>query len=412
VRRLRIALVSEHASPLATLGGVDAGGQNVAVAALATELGRRGHQVVVHTRRDDPKLPRRVPLAHRVVVDHVPAGPPEPIPKDELFPYMGAFATDLRRQWEINRPDVVHSHFWMSGWAALVAGRPLRLPVLHTFHALGVVKRRHQGEKDTSPPERLAVEEQLVRCVDCVLATCSDELFELVRLGAVSDRISVVPCGVDPGVFGPTGPTEPRGAGVHRLVVVSRLVERKGVGTTISALADIPDAELLIAGGGDAATLADDPEARRLLDLAEQADVADRVRFLGRLTRRRVASLLRSAVAVVCVPWFEPFGLVALEAMACGVPVVASAVGGFTDTVVDGTTGVLVPPRNPGAVAEAVRSLLADERRRAALGAAGLVRVRARYTWPRVVDSMLEAYVRSLDARASQSPEPVDLTHA
>jgi D-inositol-3-phosphate glycosyltransferase len=399
VTRLRIALVSEHASPLATLGGVDAGGQNVAVAAIATELGRRGHEVVVHTRRDDPHLARRVPLAPGVVVDHVPAGPSEPVPKDEMFPYMGEFATDLRRQWEVDRPDVVHSHFWMSGWAALVAARPLGLPVLHTFHALGVVKRRHQGEKDTSPPERLGVEDQLVRCVDRVLATCSDEVFELVRLGAQPERISIVPCGVDPALFRPAGPvTPPRRTGSPRLVVVSRLVMRKGVGTTISALTDIPGAELLVAGGGEAATLAEDPEARRLLELAARSGVADRVQLLGRLSQARVAALMRSADVVVCVPWYEPFGLVALEAMACGVPVVASAVGGLTDTVVDGTTGVHVPPRAPGEVAAAVRALLADSRRRTALGAAGVQRVVARYTWPRVVDSLIDAYGKSMAA--------------
>jgi D-inositol-3-phosphate glycosyltransferase len=153
---MRIAMVSEHASPLAALGGVDAGGQNVYLAALSQALARRGIEVVVHTRRDDPELPRRRQLAPGVEVDHVDAGPPERIPNpiDRLLPYMDEFAEDLARTWARDRPALVHSHFWMSGRAALAAGRPLGIPVVHTFHALGVVKRRHQGPKDTSssPP--------------------------------------------------------------------------------------------------------------------------------------------------------------------------------------------------------------------------------------------------------------------
>src|SRR3954468_1154189 len=152
---MRIALVSEHASPLAVLGGVDAGGQNVHVAALARGLARRGAEVVVHTRRDDGALPRRVALCHGVVVDHVDAGPPVALPKDELLVHMDAFAAELEQQWRDERPDVVHSHFWMSGLAALQAARELDIPVVHTFHALGVVKRRYQGDADTSPPARL-----------------------------------------------------------------------------------------------------------------------------------------------------------------------------------------------------------------------------------------------------------------
>ncbi|MBV9206474.1 MAG: glycosyltransferase, partial [Actinobacteria bacterium] len=144
---MRIAIVSEHASPLAVLGGTDAGGQNVAVAALARGLAERGTEVVVHTRRDDLSLPRRVPLGPGVTVDHVSAGPPEPMSKDLLLPYMDEFAAELYRQWSAERPHVVHSHFWMSGYAAVRAARPLDLPVLHTFHALGVVKRREQGVK-------------------------------------------------------------------------------------------------------------------------------------------------------------------------------------------------------------------------------------------------------------------------
>jgi D-inositol-3-phosphate glycosyltransferase len=394
VTRLRVALVSEHASPLAQLGGEDAGGQNVAVAALACELGQRGHQVMVHTRRDNPDVDRRVPMLGGVAVDHVPAGPPEPVSKDELFPFMPGFAQDLRRQWEQSPPDLVHAHFWMSGWAAVRAARPLGIPVALTFHALGVVKRRHQGDQDTSPPERLPVEEELISSVDRIVATCTDEVFELVRMGADSERISVVPCGVDPVLFRPWGCAFPRTPGLQRLVVISRLVPRKGVGTTITALARVPGTELVVAGGPDASDLRSDPQARRLMDLAERFGVADRVRLLGRLTHTQLPALLRSADAAVCVPWYEPFGIVPLEAMACGVPVVASAVGGLTDTVVDGETGLLVPPRDADAVAEAARALLADAERRKAMGAAGYRRVRSRYTWSKVADSMVDVYRR------------------
>ncbi|MDQ3643465.1 MAG: glycosyltransferase, partial [Actinomycetota bacterium] len=160
---MKVAMVSEHASPLAVLGGVDAGGQNVHVAALASELGRRGVEVTVYTRRQDAQVARRVRLAPGVIVEHIPAGPACVLPKDELLPHMGRFAAELQRAWAKQRPDIVHAHFWMSGLASMAAGRPLGLPIVQTFHALGVVKRRHQGRRDTSPPERLAAERALVR---------------------------------------------------------------------------------------------------------------------------------------------------------------------------------------------------------------------------------------------------------
>ena len=391
---MRIAMVSEHASPLAALGGVEAGGQNVHVASLARELGRRGIEVVVHTRRDDPALPRRVSLAPNVVVDHVDAGPPVPVenPIDNLLPFMDDFADDLLSAWTDEPPDIVHSHFWMSGRAALAAAQPLGLPVVHTFHALGVVKRRHQGAKDTSPPERLAEEKAILRRAHVIVAQCSDEVFELVRLGADLSKIRIVPSGVDVVRFAPDGPRLPRPADRARVVVVSRLVERKGVGNVIKALADVPGAELLIAGGPDRQHLFESPEARRLGALAREAGVAERVRFLGRVACEDVPALMRSADVVVCVPWYEPFGIVPLEAMACGVPVVAAAVGGLIDTVVDGVTGVHVPPRCPDLIARALRRLLADPALRARLGAAGARRVRERFAWTRSADSMLQLY--------------------
>ena len=391
---MRVAIVSEHASPLATLGGVEAGGQNVHVAALARELGRRGVEVVVHTRRDATSLPPRVRLAPNVVVDHVDAGPPEAIanPIDNLLPFMDEFADDLFHKWSDEPPDVVHSHFWMSGRAALSAARPLGLPVVHTFHALGVVKRRQQGSKDTSPRERLGEEDAIVRAADLIVAQCSDEVFELVRLGADLAKIRVIPSGVDTAQFTPEGSSWPRTPGVPRIVVVSRLVERKGVGNVITALADVRDAELLIGGGPARDRLRESPEARRLQALAHEAGVADRVRFLGRVGCDDVPRLVRSADVVVCVPWYEPFGIVPLEAMACGVPVVAAAVGGLIDTVVDGVTGIHVPPRRPDLIADALRTLLGDAELRATLGRAGMRRVRERFTWRRTADAMLEAY--------------------
>src|SRR5581483_9063099 len=242
-----------------------------------------------------------------------------------------------------------------------------------------VVKRRHQAEKDTSPRERLAEEHALVAGAHHIVATCTDEVRELLALGADADRVSVVPCGVDLRLFRPDGPRERRPRPRrHRVAVVGRLVERKGIADVIAALPALPDVELVVAGGPEAAALPRDPEAARLLRLACTLGVADRVELRGRIGRRDVAALLRSADVVACVPWYEPFGIVPLEAMACGVPVVAAAVGGLTDTVVDGVTGLHVPARRPEAIAAAVASLLRAPRLRAALGAAGAARARRR----------------------------------
>ncbi len=389
---MRIEMVSEHASPLAALGEADAGGQNVHVAQLAMALARRGAEVVVHTRRDDPGPAERVPLAPGVTVRHVDAGPPEPVGKDDLLPHMRRFAEVLRDDWALRPPDVVHSHFWMSGLAALDAAEGLPVPVAHTFHALGVVKRRHQGAADTSPPERIALERDVAARADRVVATCSDEVFELVRQGADRRRLSVVPCGVDTRRFTPDGRAEETGR--PRIVCVGRMVERKGVADVERALPDLPGVELGGAGGPPAARLADDPEAARLRGVAEDLGVADRLVLRGGLERSAVPPLMRSAVAVVCAPWYEPFGIVPLEAMACGVPGVATSVGGMIDSVVHDVTGVHVPPRDPGRIAAAVRGLLDHPERRDALGRAGVARARERYTWDRVAAGTLDAYAQ------------------
>ncbi|MFE6524693.1 glycosyltransferase [Streptomyces sp. NPDC057794] len=401
---MRIAMVSEHASPLAALGGVDAGGQNVYVARLSEELARRGHEVTVYTRRDAPGLPDRVPLPGGAVVAHVPAGPARAVPKDELLPYMPEFGAWLARVWARERPDVAHAHFWMSGMAARIGAHPHGVPVVQTFHALGTVKRRHQGRLDTSPPERVGVERQIGRGCARVLATCSDEVRELAEMGVPPRRVSVVPCGVDaeqfrPGV--PPGGVPPRTAR-HRLLACGRFVPRKGYDQAIQALARIPDAELVIAGGPAAALLADDPEARRLRRLARRIGVADRVLMPGAVDPAAMPALIGSADLVLCTPAYEPFGIVPLEAMACGVPVVATDVGGHRDSVADGTTGRLVPPQDPEAVAAAVRALLADDALRARYGTAGRTRVLTHYTWQRVADGVEQVHRQVLAGPAQQ----------
>jgi glycosyltransferase involved in cell wall biosynthesis len=397
---MKVDLVSEHASPLAAIGGVDAGGQNVHVAALAAGLADRGHEVTVHTRRDDAALPDRVATADGYDVVHVPAGPPVPLPKDDLLGHMPAFATALRAGWSVRAPDVVHAHFWMSGLAAVEAAGSLLspVPVLQTFHALGSVKKRHQGAADSSPAARIELERGLCAGVSHVVATCSDEVFELRRLGLASDRVSIVPCGVDTAVFTPRGPVAPR-SGRPRLLVLGRLVERKGQEDAVRALAAVPDAELVVVGGPPAAALDDDPEVRRLRAVAGSLGVADRLVFTGAVARADVPAWVRSADVVLAVPWYEPFGITPLEAMACGRPVVATAVGGLVDTVADGVTGDLVPARDPAALGEALAALLADDDRRAAYGAAGVKRARARYRWARVVADTEAVYRQVLAGR-------------
>jgi glycosyltransferase involved in cell wall biosynthesis/phosphoheptose isomerase len=407
---VKIAMVSEHASPLAVLGGVDAGGQNVHVAALARSLARRGAEVVVHTRRDDPDLPVRVEMAPGVVVHHVDAGPPAPIAKDELLPFMEVFGRRLLRAWAGTRPDIVHTHFWMSAHAAMPAAHALAIPLVHTFHALGNVKRRYHGADDPSPPERLDIEREIIRRADHIICTCTDELFELLRLDADRERLSIVPCGVDLTRFSPDGPREPRRADRPRIACVTRLVQRKGVGNVISALPELPGTELVVAGGPHRDDLMAHPGARRLLALADEAGVADRLDLRGRVGRDELPALLRSADAVVCAPWYEPFGIVALEAMACGVPVVASAVGGLVDTVVHEVTGVHVPPRDPERLADALRSLLADPESRRRYGAAGVDRVRRLYDWERVGALTADVY-RRIASRRTARPAPAERDH-
>lgn len=406
---MKVAMVSEHASPLAALGEADAGGQNVHVAQLSLRLARLGHDVRVYTRRDDPDLPERVPVAPGVVVVHVPAGPAEHVPKDDLLPYMDGFAGWVVEDWRrTGDPDVVHGHFWMSGLAALSAGRARSVPVVQTFHALGSVKRRHQKEADTSPPERADLEPRVAHEVDTVVATCRAEVDELELLGVPTHHVEVVPCGVDTDVFTPDGhlagpELRVASSGRARLLAVGRLVERKGFDLAVRALAELPDAELVVVGGPPEARLHEDPEAVRLRSLADSLGVGDRFTLTGSRPQEAMPALYRSADVVLATPWYEPFGITPLEAAACGRPVVGAAVGGLLDSVEDGVTGVLVPPRDVPALVAGVRRLLDDPEEATRMGRRARARAVERFDWS-VVAERTETALAGTIARAGRGP--------
>jgi glycosyltransferase involved in cell wall biosynthesis len=391
MRPLRIAMISEHASPLADLGGPDAGGQNVHVAQLATHLADRGHDVQVFTRLDNAALPPSIRTPEGYTVHHVPAGPAHPVPKDELLAFMPAFGQWLAARWRQPRlaPDIVHAHFWMSGVAARGALRHESVPYVVTFHALGTVKRRMQGADDTSPPQRLGLERDIARNARRVVAQCTDEIEELGAMGVDPARVSLISSGVDTSLFQPAPSGRPVAG---RILTVGRLVPRKGFLRLVRALPQLPQAHLVVAGGPPHRELGADPVAARLREEARRLGVASRLRLLGSVPQNEMPALYRSAEVVACVPDYEPFGITPLEAMACGTPVVALAVGGLRDTVRHRSTGELVPPGDQAALATALRRLLSDSDIRERYAAQAVRVVRERYPWSCIAEAMERTY--------------------
>jgi glycosyltransferase involved in cell wall biosynthesis len=410
----RIAFISEHASPLAVLGGVDSGGQNVYVAQVARELALAGDRVDVYTRRDSRELPDTVECWPGVRVIHVPAGPAEPLAKERLLEHMPAFLGWMARDWASGgrRYDLIHANFFMSGQVAIGLQRTFGVPFVVTFHALGKVRRLHQGAADGFPPEREAIETDVAAAADRVIAECPQDEDDLVRHYGADP---IVPCGYDPTEFRPTDQGEARRRlGLHpgepTILQLGRIVRRKGIDTVIEALAHLErvhglPARLLVVGGSDRIPNRErEPELGRLMDLAAAQGVADRVTFVGRRDRRELADYYAAADVFVSTPWYEPFGITPLEAMACATPVVGSAVGGIKYTVRDGETGFLVPPRDPAALADRLARLLSDRRLLRAFGEQGLARVRRAFTWRHVAGALSDVYDDVLDGSAVRIP--------
>jgi D-inositol-3-phosphate glycosyltransferase len=394
---MRVGLISEHASPLAWLGGADSGGQNVYVGQVARYLASRGHQVDVFTRRDSDDLPEQVTTDDGVRVIHVPAGPPIAVRKEDLLPCMDEFSQFVREFCARDGTfDLFHANFFMSALVASDLRRSHGIPYVVTFHALGRVRRLHQGSADEFPAERLDIEDAVVAEADRIIAECPQDMADLIELyHADRERLTTIPCGFDPGEFAPFDPSTARrrlGWPLDEpiLLQLGRMVRRKGVETVIRSLACLRDkhnirCRLMIVGGESREPDPQvTPEIGRLQAICREEDVESLVTFIGSRGRDELRTYYAASDIFVTTPWYEPFGITPLEAMACGVPVVGSAVGGIKMTVADGETGYLVPPRDPEALADRLAVLLANPRLRASFGARGRRRVERLFTWDRV----------------------------
>ncbi|MBV9786976.1 MAG: glycosyltransferase [Chloroflexi bacterium] len=402
----RIAFLSEHASPVALLGSTDAGGQNVYVDELSRNLASLGYAVDVFTRRESVDVPEIIEWAPGVRVINLSAGPPRVLPKDDLWPLMPAFRDALLDFMARDgvRYDLIHGNFWMSGWVAADLRQRLGVPAVQIFHAMGMTKRRHQGAADTSPDDRIEAERAVVQGVDRLIAQCPAEQTELIDdYGADPDKVVIVPSAVNVERFKPVPLAEARryvGLNEQDLVIayVGRMLPRKDVRNLVRAVGllvqrvDLPIKLLLVGGETAEPDPAATPEIGVLQTIAAELGIADRLHFTGQRQPDTLRYYYSAGDVVVTTPWYEPYGLTPLEGMACGRPVIGSAVGGITFTIADGETGLLVPPRDPEALAERLRQLLVNPELRDRMGRAARRRVEQEFTWPTVAERTAALY--------------------
>jgi D-inositol-3-phosphate glycosyltransferase len=402
----KIAMISEHASPLASLGSVDSGGQNVYVAQIARNLARMGYRVDIFTRRDDARLPEIYPWVKGVRVIHVPAGPARFVPKEKLLPYMKTFSKYIQNFMKRSeRPySLVHAHFWMSAIVAMEIKEKLGIPFVVTFHALGRVRRLHQGENDEFPDSRFDFEEQAADQADRIIAECPQDEQDLINhYNANPEKIRIIPCGFDPSEMMPLDKVIARrnlGIPKNEFVVLQlgRMVPRKGVDNVVLAFSQFLNknqgqGRLLIVGGeSEDPDPMKTPEIARLKKLAEGEGIVDKVEFLGRKSRSELKNFYSAADVFLSTPWYEPFGITPVEAMACGTPVIGSKVGGIKYTVLDGETGFLVSPSNPKQLAKRLSEMYQNPELLRQFGENAVQRANELFTWQKVTAQIADLY--------------------
>jgi D-inositol-3-phosphate glycosyltransferase len=399
-------MLSYHTCPLATLGGKDTGGMNVYVRELTRRLGRLGVHVDVFTRSQDEHVPHVLhDLGYGNRVVHVPAGPEVPLPKQELAGYLPEFVEGILNfaQAKDLRYDLIHSHYWMSGIAARDLKAVWGTPVIHMFHTLGLMKQRVArlpGEAEGD--YRLRGEREVLRLVDRIVAATPAELAQLQWLYEADTRkIVVIPPGVDISRFYPIPQDEAKEViGVppceDMLLFVGRIEPLKGLDTLIQAIAQMRQRGVyvcltVIGGDPDTSPEAQNAEMARVQSLMQEAGLSDLITFLGKRSQDTLPYYYSAADVVVVPSYYESFGMVALEAMACGTPVVASQVGGLAFLVQDGVTGFTVPVDEPEALADKLTMLVRDENLRRSLGEQALA-VAGQYAWEHIATRILALY--------------------
>jgi D-inositol-3-phosphate glycosyltransferase len=407
----KVALISAHASPLASAGGCDSGGLNVYVANLARELGRAGHQVDVLTRRDDLWMPPVLELSPNATVVRLPAGPPRFVCPEAMLTHMEDFAARAVRYCgsQGGAYDIAHANFFLSGPAAIRLQERCGTPFVVGLHGLGKLRR----EGDAFPSERVPVEVHLVASAARVIAGSLQERDALVRLyGAAAGRIEVVPSGFDPSELGPGARNARSRLGLRddEFVVlhVGRVAAAEGIDDLVRGIARLKHhyaitARLLVVGGESGAPDPQrTPEIARLREIAAAEGIAAQLTFAGRRPRAALRECYCAADAFATTPRHESFGITPIEAMACGVPVVGTAVGGITQAVVDAVTGYLVRPNDPAAVAERLARFHRNPELARAFGRAGILRMRGRFTWRHRAAELARIYAAALAPQRSR----------
>lgn len=411
-------MISVHTSPLAMLGGKEAGGMNVYVRDLARELGARGMAVDVFTRLQSPDTPTVRAFAPNARVVHLPAGPRSPYDKNKIYAHLPEFTEALVRfaAQECILYSLVHSHYWLSGWVAHELQQRWRLPAVHMFHTLGHMKNAvAASSQEMEPHLRIRVEEQVVQWADCLVAASPLEKAQLTWLyGADPSRIRVIPAGVDTERFRPI-PVDVAKARIgipqeRKLILyVGRIEPLKGIETLFRAIAILAKETpclcdniciSIIGGEGENTDATRSAEEERLRELREQLELHDLVTFLGSKDQDALPYYYSAAYVVVVPSYYESFGMVAVEAMACGVPVIASKAGGLMYTIQDGLTGLLFPANSPNALAEKLCLLLDEPDLRDKMGE-NARQWAQRFGWATIADQVVALYGELLSRKAS-----------
>jgi len=409
-------MFSVHSCPLATLGGRETGGMNVYVRELSRRLSDLGIAVDVYTRRQDPCYPTEVDFADRARVVHLPAGPAAPYSKHRVWDHLPEFVdgvfdfiSDHGLQY-----DVIHSHYWLSGWVAMRLRHALDLPVVHMSHTLGYPKNAAaQLPWEQEPSRRLRIERQVLQNSDALVAESPASRRHMVRhYGVEPSDIAVIPCGVDVERFQPRDKRRARldlslPAAAPILLFVGRLQPSKGIDILLRAAAEIrrqrPDVRVLVVGGGlDERDERETAELQRLQRLGAELGLHN-VHYVRAQPQETLAKYYAAADVFVLPSHYESFGMVVLEAMACGTPVVGSDVGGLSHTIADGESGLLVTPGDWRAFARAIARLLASPGLQGAMRQAGPERARS-FAWPRIVQENLTLYRRLILRHSTMTP--------